>query len=79
MILFDPTNPVAVWVDDKVGYIPAFTIIGKEKIEDIEIIEFDFDYLLKIHNCSLHECEVNRQYKTCNFELKKGTNSNKKI
>ena len=79
LILFDPTNPVTLAYGDKVGYAPAYSVIGKEDINDVEEINFDFEYISKIHNLPIHECEKNRKYRTCNYELNNQNSSGKKI
>ena len=78
LILFDPTNPVALDYGGKVGYAPAFSIIGKANISDVEEIVFDFEYISKIHNLPIHESEKDRKYRTCNYELNNQNKSDKK-
>lgn len=78
LILFDPTNPVALDYGGKVGYAPAFSIIGKANICDVEEIVFDFEYISKIHNLPIHESEKDRKYRTCNYELNNQNKSDKK-
>lgn len=69
LILFDSTNYVELDCNGKVGYAPAFSIIGKEDINSVKEINFDFEYLSKIHNLPIYESEKARKYKTCNYEL----------
>ena len=67
LILFDVTNPVTLTS----GYVPAYSIIGKEDINNIENISFDFDKLSEIYGKPIHPDEVlDRNYITCNYYLK---------
>ena len=61
------TNPVTL----NGGYVPAYSIIGKEDISNIESIPFDFEELSKIYKQPIHPDEpLDRNYTTCNFYLK---------
>lgn len=67
LVLYDSTNPVTL----NRGYIPAYSIIGKEDISNIESIPFDFEGLSKINKQPIHPDEpLDRNYTTCNFYLK---------
>ncbi len=67
LILYDATNPVTL----NSGYVPAYSIIGKEDISNIETLQFDFKYLSKVYNQPINEQEaLDRTYITCNFYLK---------
>lgn len=67
MILYDPTNPVTLMN----GYVPAYSIIGKKDISNIDSVPFDFDGLSKIYKQPIHpEEQLDRKYITCNFYLK---------
>ena len=67
LILFDVTNPVTLTS----GYVPAYSIIGKEDINNIESITFDFAKLSEIYGKPIHPEEVlDRNYITCNYYLK---------
>lgn len=67
LILYDSTNPVTLTG----GYVPAYSIIGKEDISNIENISFDFEGLSKIYKQLIHPDEpLDRNYTTCNFYLK---------
>lgn len=68
LILYDATNPVNL----ENGYVPAFSIIGKEDISNIESISFNFEGLSNIYKQPIHPQEpLDRKYITCNFYLKK--------
>ena len=70
-ILYDATNPVSL----NNGYVPAYSIIGKEDISNIESISFDFEGLSKIYKQPIHPDEpLDRNYTTCNFYLKEQNN-----
>ena len=67
LILFDVTNPVTLTS----GYVPAYSIIGKEDINNIESVAFDFDKLSEIYGKPIHSDEIlDRNYITCNYYLK---------
>ncbi len=67
LILFDSTNPVFLTS----GYVPAYSIIGKKDINDIESVSFDFAKLREIYGKPFHPEEVlDRNYITCNYYLK---------
>ncbi len=67
LILFDVTNPVTLTS----GYVPAYSIIGKEDINNIESVAFDFDKLSEIYGKPIHPDEVlDRNYIICNYYLK---------
>ena len=71
LILYDPTNPVAL--SDN-SYAPAYSIIGKEEISNIESISFDFENLSNIYKKSIHPEEpLDRNYITCNYYKNKKT------
>ncbi len=71
LILYDATNPVYLIN----GYVPAYSILGKVDISDIESISFDFDNLSKIYQQPIHPNEtLDRNYITCNYWLKKDNN-----
>ena len=68
LVLYDSANPVVL---NSGGYVPAYSIIGKEDISNIESISFDFEGLSKIYNQPIHPDEpLDRNYTTCNFYLK---------
>ncbi len=67
LILYDATNPVTLIN----GYVPAFSIIGKEDISNIDSITFDFAKLSEIYGQPIHPDEpLDRNYITCNYYLK---------
>ena len=67
LILYDSTNPVTL---ESNGYVPAYSIIGKEDISNVESISFDFEGLCNIYKQSIHPEEPSdRKYITCNFYL----------
>ena len=67
LILFDSTNPVFLTS----GFVPAYSIIGKKDINDVESVSFDFAKLTEIYGKPLHPEEVlDRNYITCNYYLK---------
>ena len=71
LVLYDPTNPVALGIDDSVGYIPAYSIIGPMDIHSLESVAFDFENLSKIYKQPIHPDEkLYRNYITCNYYLK---------
>lgn len=71
LILYDSTNPVTLVSN---GYVPAYSIIGKEEISSIESISFDFEGLSNIYKQSIHSGEsLDRSYITCNFYLNNRT------
>lgn len=71
LILYDVTNPVYLDLKDQLGRVPAYSIIGKENIEILSEIQFDFDNTAKIYNERIHPDEVPRKYKTFITELNK--------
>lgn len=81
LILLDITNPVALIDNGKICYAPAFSDIGIENIENIEEINFDLEALSQIYNLPLHDQERSRPriYRTCNYELNRLLDSNKKM
>lgn len=73
LILYDATNPVTL----SNGYVPAYSIIGKEDISNIECVSFDLEWLSDIYHQPIHPDEpLDRNYITCNFYLK---NENAKL
>lgn len=67
LVLYDSTNPVS----PSHGYVPAYSVIGKHDISDIESILFDFQGLSDIYKQPIHPDEqLDRNYVTCNFYLK---------
>ena len=71
LILYDSTNPVTLSSN---SYVPAYSIIGKQDISNIESISFDFESLSNIYKQSIHPEEVlDRNYITCNFYLNNRT------
>ena len=67
LVLYDSTNPVSL----SQGYVPAYSVIGKQDISDIESILFDFQGLSDIYKQPIHPDEqLDRNYVTCNFYLK---------
>lgn len=74
LVLYDSTNPVAL----NGGYVPAYSIIGKENISNIETIPFDFEGLSNIYKQPIHPDEpLDRNYTTCNFYLKNESTKSK--
>ncbi len=69
LILYDATNSVTLSSN---GYVPAYSIIGKEDISNIESISFDFETLSNIYKQSIHSKEpLDRNYITCNYYINK--------
>ena len=79
LILYDVTNPVALDKNGDISYIPAFTVIGKEEIDNMEEIELDLDFLSNLHHTPIHPEEKRRKYLTCNYKLNHQDNTSKKI
>lgn len=71
LILYDPTNPVIINRDGNISYAPAFSIIGKQNIEDIVEVDFDFNTLLTIHKANIDEDEKPRKYYTYKYQINK--------
>lgn len=72
LILYDVTNPVYLYLkDDELRGAPAYSIIGKENIEALSEIQFDFDNIAKTYNARIHPNEAPRKYKTFVAELNK--------
>lgn len=71
LILYDPTNTVTLSIEDYMGYVPAYSVIGKENINDVESIAFDFEGLSKMYKHPIHPDEpLDRGYTTCNYYLR---------
>lgn len=71
LILYDPTNPIILNYEGNVSYAPAFSIIGKQNIDDLEEIDFDFKTIETIHKKSIDEDEKPRKYFTYKYKLNK--------
>lgn len=66
LVLYDSTNPVTL----SNGFVPAYSIIGKKDISNLESILFDLEGLSKIYKQPIHPDEpLDRNYTTCNFYL----------
>ena len=79
LILFDSTNPVALDYDGTARYAPAYSIIGKEDINNIEEINFDFNLITQMHKTPIYKDEKNRIYRTYNYVLNHQNSSSKNI
>lgn len=77
LILFDPTNPVALDINGCVGYAPAFRIIGNSiPITELEKVELDFDDLSQIYKNPIHSDEQERMYYFPLYSKKKNNQTN---
>lgn len=71
LILYDSTNPVHLESGEKMIKVPAFSIIGKQNIDDIEEVDFDFKTLSTVWNMPISEKEKPRKYQTYKYKLNK--------
>jgi len=78
LILYDVTNPVNLNIDGEIRHAPAFSIIGKEDINNLEEIDFDLDFIARINRGELHEVEKTRKYVTSNYIKKQLDSTNTK-